>query len=162
MKQSKRVPVTVFCAVMAFALVVPTAMAKKPESKSIEATIMQLEQDGIKANLAGDNAAWVTKHNTDDYTMGTSWGAFETKQSLLKDAADKANNKSTKRDISDLKVRVYGKQTAIATYKESYDIMVRGEHRTRNILSTDTWVNVNGMWKLAASHASQADQKIGD
>lgn len=161
-KQSKRVSAGVFCAVMAFALVVPTVMAKKPENKSIEATIMQLEKDGVKAVLSGDDAAWITKHNTDDYTMGTSWGEFETKQTLLKDAADKANNKSAKRDISDMAVRVYGKNTAIATYKESYDIIVRGEHRTRNILSTDTWVNDKGTWKLAASHSSQADQKIGD
>ncbi|GAC1646522.1 MAG: hypothetical protein NVS9B15_04630 [Acidobacteriaceae bacterium] len=162
MNQSKRLSVSMFCAVMAFALVVPAAMAKKPENKSISAAIMQLETDGVKANLSGDDAAWITKHNTDDYTMGTSWGAFETKQTLLKDAADKANNKSTTRDVSDMAVRVYGNSTAIATYKESYDIMVRGEHRTRKILTTDTWVNEKGMWKLAASHSSQADQKIGD
>jgi hypothetical protein len=40
--------------------------------------------------------------------------------------------------------------------------MIKGEHRTRKILTTDTWVNENGNWKLAASHSSQADQKIGD
>ena len=30
------------------------------------------------------------------------------------------------------------------------DSMIKGEHRTRTILTTDTWVNDKGMWKLAA------------
>jgi hypothetical protein len=94
--------------------------------------------------------------------MGTSWGAFETKSELVSDAADTAKNKTNKREISDIKVRVYGQNTAIATFKESYDLMIKGERRTRKILTTDTWVNENGNWKLAASHSSQADQKIGD
>ena len=101
-------------------------------------------------------------HNTADYTMGTSWGAWEDNAELQKDAADTANNKTTRRDISDIKVSVYGNNTAIARYKESYDMIIRGEHRTRTILTTDTWVDENGVWKLAASHSSQADQKIGD
>ena len=109
------------------------------------------------------NGGQFTKaHNTDDYTMGTSWGAWEDNVELQKDAADTANNKFTKRDISDIKVSVYGNNTAIARYKESYDLMIKGQHRTRTILTTDTWVNEKGMWKLAASHSSQADQKIGD
>jgi hypothetical protein len=104
----------------------------------------------------------MTREMTDNYTMGTSWGAFETKAELVKDAADTAKNKTNTREISDIKVRVYGENTAIATFKESYDLMIKGEHRTRKILTTDTWVNENGAWKLAASHSSQADQKIGD
>jgi hypothetical protein len=40
--------------------------------------------------------------------------------------------------------------------------MVEGEHRTRTVLTTDTWVNEKGAWKMVASHSSQADQKIGD
>jgi Domain of unknown function (DUF4440) len=151
----------VFCTVFAFALMAPAAAGKKPDSKGVEAVITQMETDNIKAALAGDSS-WMTREMADNYTMGTSWGAFETKSELVKDAADTANNKTNKREISDLKVRVYGQNTAIATFRESYDLVIRGEHRTRKILTTDTWVNQNGTWKLAASHSSQADQKIGD
>ena len=120
-----------------------------------------METDNIKADLAGDSS-WMSYETAADYTMGTSWGAFKTKSELVKDAADTANNKTNKREISHLKVRVYGQNTAIATFRESYDLVIKGEHRTRKILTTDTWVNQNGTWKLAASHSSQADQKIGD
>ena len=154
--------VGVLSVVLVMATVVPTALAKKADTKSVEATITKMEMESTKASMAGQDGSWMKAHNTDDYTMGTSWGAWEDNAELQKDAADTANNKTTKRDISDIKVSVYGDHTAIARYKESYDLMIKGEHRTRTILTTNTWVNEKGMWKLAASHSSQADQKIGD
>ncbi len=80
-----------------------------------------MEMDSRKADMAGDTGEWMKAHNADNYTMGTSWGAWEDKAELQKDAADTANNKTTKRDISDIKVTVYGNNTAIARYKENYD-----------------------------------------
>ena len=154
--------VGVLSVVLVMATVVPTALAKKADTKSVEETITKMEMESTKASMAGQDGSWMKAHNTDDYTMGTSWGAWEDNAELQKDAADTANNKTTKRDISDIKVSVYGNHTAIARYKESYDLMIKGEHRTRTILTTNTWVNEKGMWKLAASHSSQADQKIGD
>ncbi|MEO8727241.1 MAG: nuclear transport factor 2 family protein [Acidobacteriaceae bacterium] len=140
----------------------PAALAQKADAQTVEANIKQMEMDSRNADMAGQTGSWMKAHNTDDYTMGTSWGAWEDDAELQKDAADIANNKTTKRDISDIKVTVYGDHTAIARYKETYDLMIKGEHRARTILTTDTWVNQNGTWKLAASHSSQADQKIGD
>ena len=154
--------VGVLSVVLVMATVVPAALAQKADTKSVEAAIAKMETDAVKADMAGQNGSWMKAHNTDDYTMGTSWGAWEDNAELQKDAGDTVNNKTTKRDISDIKVRVYGNNTAIARYKESYDLMIKGEHRTRTILTTDTWVNEKGMWKLAASHSSQADQKIAD
>ena len=154
--------VGVLSMVLMAATVVPAALAKEADKKSVEATITKMEMDSRKADMAGQTGSWMKAHNTDDYTMGTSWGAWEDNTELQKDAADTANNKTTKRDITDIKVTVYGNNTAIARYKESYDLMIKGEHRARTILTTDTWVNEKGMWKLAASHSSQADQKIGD
>lgn len=148
--------------ILVMAGVVPAALAQKADTKGVEATITKMEMDSRKADMAGQTGSWMKEHNTDDYTMGTSWGAWEDNTELQKDAADTANNKMTKRDISDIKVAVYGNNTAIARYKESYDLMIKGQHRARTILTTDTWVNEKGVWKLAASHSSQADQKIGD
>lgn len=144
------------------ATMVPAAAAKKGDAKGVEETITKMEMDSRKADMAGDTGGWMKAHNADNYTMGTSWGAWEDNAELQKDAADTANNKTTKRDISDIKVTVYGNNTAIARYKETYDLMIKGEHRARTIITTDTWVNEGGTWKLAASHSSQADQKIGD
>lgn len=154
--------VSVLPVMLVVATAVPAALAKKADTKSVEAAITKMETDSRKADMAGQTGSWMKAHNTEDYTMGTSWGAWEDNAELQKDAADTANNKITKRDISDIKVSVYGNNTAIARYKESYDLMIKGEHRARTILTTDTWVNEKGVWKLAASHSSQADQKIGD
>jgi hypothetical protein len=154
--------VSVLSAIVVTATMVPVTPAKAADTKSVKAAITKMEMDSRKADMAGQTGAWMKAHNTADYTMGTSWGAWEDNAELQKDAADTANNKTTRRDISDIKVSVYGNNTAIARYKESYDMMIRGEHRTRTILTTDTWVDENGVWKLAASHSSQADQKIGD
>ncbi|MBV9573086.1 MAG: nuclear transport factor 2 family protein [Acidobacteriales bacterium] len=148
--------------VMVMGMTTPLALAKSGDSKSVEAAIEKLEMDATKADLAGQNGAWMKAHYAGDYMMGTSWGAWEGNAELQKDYADAANNKTAKRDINDIKVSVYGNHTAIARYKVSYNMTIKGEHRTRTILTTDTWVNENGAWKLAASHSSQADQKIGD
>ena len=59
-------------------------------------------------------------------------------------------------EISDLKVRIYGDNTAIATYTDAYDAIVRGEHRVKTVLSTDTFVRRNGVWTEVAGHSSVA------
>ena len=94
--------VGVLSVVLVTATVVPAALAQKADTKSVEATITKMEMESAKADLAGQNGSWSKAHNTDDYKMGTSWGAWEDNAELQKDAADTANNKTTKRDISDI------------------------------------------------------------
>jgi hypothetical protein len=67
---------------------------------------------------------------------------------------DPEHNKTSSEKIPELKVRVYG-NTAIATYKDTYDAMLKGEHRARTVIGTDTFVKMGGEWKQVASHASQ-------
>ena len=152
----------VVAVILVIATMTPAAWANSTGKKSVEEAITKMEMESAKADMAGQTGSWMKAHNTSDYTMGTSWGAWEDNAELQKQASDTAKNKTTKRDISDIKVTVYGDDTAIARYKDSYDLMVNGEHRTRTVLTTDTWVNEKGVWKMAASHSSQADQKIGD
>ena len=87
-------------------------------------------------------------------TIGPAGGTWTTKQSMLADMNDTANNKMNSEEISDLKVRVYDNNTAVATYTDSYEGMVRGEHRVKTVLSTDTFVRHNGVWKQVAGHSS--------
>jgi hypothetical protein len=63
--------------------------------------------------------------------------------------------KTNSEKLSELKVRVYG-NTAVATYKDTYDILIKGEHRAHTIIATDTFVKVGSEWKQAASHGSEA------
>jgi hypothetical protein len=61
--------------------------------------------------------------------------------------------KTNSENLSDLKVRVYG-NTAVATYKDTYDILFKGEHRAYTIIATDTFVKMSGEWKQVASHGA--------
>ena len=153
---------SVLSAILVMAMATPAVLAKSADAKSIEDAITKMEKESAKASVEGQTGEWMKAHQASDYTMGTSWGAWETNSELQKQAGNPAKNKTNKRDISDIKVNVYGDHTAIARYKDSYDIVVEGEHRTRTVLTTDTWVNEKGAWKMVASHSSQADQKIGD
>jgi hypothetical protein len=138
------------------AVLSPLAAGKKqPTTADAIAAITQFENDAVKANLAGDSS-FVEKNYADDWTGGFSGGVWTTKQSILADAKDTANNKMNSEQISDLKVRVYDNNTAIATYTDTYDGMVRGEHRAKTVLSTDTFVRQNGVWKQVAGHSSVA------
>jgi len=117
------------------------------------ATITQMENASVRADRAGDSS-FVEKNYAENFTGGSSWGNWETKQSILADMKDTKNNKTNSEEISELTVRLYG-NTAIATYKSTYDSIYHGDHRARTILSTDTFVRQDGSWKEVASHSSE-------
>jgi Domain of unknown function (DUF4440) len=132
-----------------------TAAKKQPTTNDAVAAITQFEYDTVKADLAGD-LSFFQKNYADNWTGGFSGGTWTTKESMLADMKDSANNKMNSEEISDLKVRIYDNNTAIATYTDTYDGMFRGEHRSKTVLSTDTFVRENGVWKEVAGHSSVA------
>jgi hypothetical protein len=116
--------------------------------------ISNLENDGIKADLAGD-PDFYQKVLAEDWTRGDSDGTYYTKAELLELMADTKNIKTNSEKLSELKVRVYS-NTAVATYKDTYDLLIKGEHRAHTIIATDTFVKMGGEWKQVASHGSEA------
>ena len=146
----------VVVAVLALAAIFAFASPKnKPaDVKDAVATITQMENDAVKADLAGDSSFY-SKNYADNWTGGTSFGTWDTKQSLLRDMNDTEKNSTKSEAIKDLSVRVYG-DTAIATYTTTYDSMRHGEHVARTVLSTDTFINENGAWKQVSAHSSEA------
>jgi Flp pilus assembly protein TadG len=142
--------------VLAVAAFTTTALGKKSSAAAgtdAVAMITQMENAAVKADIAGDSS-FVEKNYAENFTGGSSWGNWETKQGILADMKDSKNNKTNSEEISDLNVRVYG-DTAVATYKSTYDSLYHGDHRARTILSTDTFVRQNGSWKEVASHSSE-------
>ena len=151
MRTKKAFLLAVLCAA---SIVVPMAFSQKHQAGgSATAEITKLEQDSVKADLAND-PSFLKQHAAEDYTGGSSWGNWDTKASILKDMSDPKANKTNKDEISNIKVRSYG-NTAIATYNETYDSLYHGEHRARTTMCTDTWVKMEGSWKLVAGHCSQ-------
>src|SRR6202051_142312 len=118
------------------------------------ATITNLENDAVKADLAGDTAFY-QKSLAEDWTRGDSDGTFYTKTQIVDLLADPKNFKTNSEKLSELKVHVYG-NAAVATYKDTYDIMIMGEHRVHTIIATDTFVKTGDEWKQVASHGAAA------
>ena len=118
------------------------------------AAVTKIENDGVKADLANDKAFY-QKYLAEDWTGGDSGGTWFTKADILKMSDDTKNNKTNSEKISDLKVRVYG-NAAVATYKDTYDAMIMGQHRATTVIGTDTFVKMGGEWKQVASHSSTA------
>src|SRR6266853_3448844 len=119
------------------------------------AAVTKMENDTVKADLANDKTFY-EKVLADDWTGGDSGGTWFTKAEVLKMMDDPEHNKTNSEKISELKVRAYGNNTAVATYKDTYDSLIKGEHRTRTVIATDTFVKTGGEWKAVAGHASQA------
>src|ERR1700726_1753763 len=115
--------------------------------------ISNLENDGVKADLAGA-PEFYQKVLADDWTRGDSDGTYYTKADLLSLMADAKNIKTNSEKLSELKVRVYG-DTAVATYKDTYDILIMGQRRAHTIIATDTFVKIDGEWKQVASHGAE-------
>jgi ketosteroid isomerase-like protein len=147
------VTLAVVLAISAFPATVLAQTNSSASDTAAIAKITQMENSSIKADMAGDSS-FVEKNYAENFTSGSSWGNWETKQSILADMKDSKNNKTNSETISELNVRVYG-DTAIATYKSTYDSLYHGDRRARTILSTDTFVRQHGTWKQVASHSSE-------
>ena len=128
--------------------------AQTGATADVATAISNLENDAVKADLAGD-PAFYQKVLAEDWTRGDSDGTYFTKAELLRLMADGKKIKTNSEKLSGLTVRVYG-NTAVATYKDTYDIQIMGEHRAHTIIATDTFVKMGGEWKQVASHGSEA------
>jgi hypothetical protein len=117
----------------------------------IVTTISNLEND---ADLAGDEDFY-QKALAEYWTRGDSDGTFYTKAEVMKLMGDAKDFKTNSEKLSELRVRVYG-NTAVATYKDTYDIRFKSEHRAHTIIATDTFVKMGGEWKQVASHGSES------
>jgi hypothetical protein len=128
------------------------ARAQTAATADVVTAISNLENDAVKADLAGD-PAFYQKVLAEEWTRGDSDGTYFTKAVLLNLMADTKSIKTNSENISELKVRVYG-NTAVATYKDTYDLLIKGERRAHSIIVTDTFVKMGSDWKQVASHGS--------
>jgi hypothetical protein len=128
--------------------------AQTGTSADVGSAISNLENDAVTADLAG-NPTFYQRVLAEDWTRGDSDGTYYTKADLVGLMADTKNIKTNSEKLSELNVRVYG-NTAVATYKDTYDILIMGQHRAHTIIATDTFVRMGGEWKQVASHGSES------
>jgi hypothetical protein len=121
----------------------------------VESQIKQLQQESRDAQMKND-ASWAQQHLADGFIAGNSWGDWESREDFIKDLQNKSN-KWKSGNISDVKVATVGSNMALSRYKFTYDAELRGKHRARTVICTDTWVNDSGTWKTAATHCSMVE-----
>ena len=114
--------------------------------------IKQLQQDSRNAQMKND-ASWAQQHLAEGFKAGNSWGAWETKDDFMKDLQSKTN-KWKSGDITDVHVATFGSNLAVSHYTFTYDAELKGTHRARTVICSDTWVNDSGTWKTASTHCS--------
>jgi Domain of unknown function (DUF4440) len=110
----------------------------------VEQQIKHLQQESRDAQMKND-ASWAQQYLADGFVAGNSWGEWETREDFIKDLQNKTN-KWKSGNISDVQVANFGSNTAVSRYKFTYDAELRGKHRARTVICSDTWVNDSGTW----------------
>jgi ketosteroid isomerase-like protein len=144
---------SVLSAIAAGLLSLAIAQGSRGSDADAVAAITKILNDMARADLAGD-ASFYQNNLADDWTGGNSRGGWDTKQSIVADLKDIKNNKVNSERITEIKVRVHG-DVAIATFKNSYDALIKGQRYTRTVICTDTFQRQSGSWKVLADHCSQ-------
>jgi ketosteroid isomerase-like protein len=142
--------------ILTFALVAPTggALVQTPQPgsattaiSSAASEITKLEEERNQAILHGDVAA-LDRLTSDDYTFITLRGELRTKSEILKGFAS-GSFRYESRQISDLKVRLYG-DTAVVTGRSVQKGIENGKDYSGNYWFTRVYVKQNGRWVTVA------------
>src|SRR6201984_3338869 len=119
--------------------------------------ITHRKQESRAAQMKND-ASWAQQHLADGFVAGNSWGDWQTKDDFIKDLENKTN-KWKSGNISEVQVATFGSNAAVSHYTFTYDAELRGTHRARTVICSDTWINDSGTWKTAATHCSMVKGK---
>jgi hypothetical protein len=85
---------------LALVFAVSVARSQKTADGDVIAEITRLEHEAVKADLANDRS-FSDKYLADDFTAGSSWGNWDTRQSILNDFSEPQSNKTNKEEISE-------------------------------------------------------------
>src|SRR5437879_398120 len=129
---------------------------ESPTAKTtVEREILDLEEARNQAVLHGDVTA-LDRMTSDDYTFITLRGELRTKSDILKGFASGSFHYDS-RQVSDLKVRVYG-DTAIVTGRSVQKGMENGKDYSGDYRSTRVYVRENGHWLTVALQTTLVQQ----
>jgi hypothetical protein len=127
-----------------------------PAQTSAEKAIVQMEKDWLQALVTGD-ASVVERVEAADITNTGTEGNVTGKAKDVEDVRTR-NLTAQAAELSDLKVRFYGK-TAVATY--TYTLTngkYAGKDMSGRFRETDTWVESNGKWQVVACQENKIAQ----
>jgi Domain of unknown function (DUF4440) len=118
-----------------------------------ENDVLQFERDACKAFLDADPAA-LERVLTADFTLTLSNGEISTRA----DEIGELRSGKVHYDVFenyDMKVRLYGDNTAVVLGKTHVKGASEGKPFDRVVQFTDTLIQRDGRWQLAAGHVSR-------
>lgn len=117
----------------------------------VEKAIAALEKQWAQAETA-NNADLIAPLLADKFIITESEGQVMDRAAFL---AEERSIQYSSSEIDDLKISVFGGDTAIARYVLRQKYTSKGKAFDIHVRETDTWVKMpNGAWKCVASHGS--------
>src|SRR5262249_24215599 len=129
----------------------PMIPATSSQTAAATEEILALERARNDAILRGDSAA-LAAMTSDDYTFITLRGELRTKAEIVK-GFQSGSFKYDSREISDLKIRVYG-DTAVVTGRSTQKGRENGKDYSGDYRFTRVYVKQNGRWVTVALQAT--------
>jgi len=137
----------VYIGILTLTLFPPKTVAQTSATSPTEQEIKALEQERNRAILQGDAAA-LGRMTADDYSFITLRGELRTKSEIVK-GFESGSFKYESRQISDLKIRVYG-DTAVVTGRSTQKGRENGKDYSGDYRFTRVYVKQNGRWLTVA------------
>jgi hypothetical protein len=115
--------------------------------------VLKAEHTLCKAFEQGD-LDYIKAHESADYTLTNSTGDITTRQDDLDDFT-KRHAHWTTFENRDMKVRIYGRETAVVIGKTFVKGTYEGKPVDIAVLFTDTFAKIDGQWILVAGHVTR-------
>jgi ketosteroid isomerase-like protein len=131
------------------------AVGASTVATSAEDEIKKLEEARNQAILHGDAAA-LDRMTSDDYTFITLRGEMRSKSDILKGFASGSFHYES-REISDLKVRIYG-DTAVVTGRSVQKGLENGKDYSGDYWFTRVYIKLKGRWLTVALQTTLIQQ----
>jgi ketosteroid isomerase-like protein len=141
-----------WCVLGFLALSNVTISRAEGSSGDIEKAVTALEKQWTQAETA-NNADLIAPLLADKFIVTESEGQVIDRAAFL---AEERSSQYSSSEIDDLKISVFGDDTAIARYVLRQKYTSKGKAFDIHVRETDTWVKMpNGAWQCVASHASK-------
>jgi uncharacterized protein (TIGR02246 family) len=137
----------VYVGILTLSLFPAKVFAQASSTSQTEEEIKALEEDRNRAIVQGDAAA-LERMTADDYTFITLRGELRTKSEIVK-GFQSGSFKYESRQISDLRIRVYG-DTAVVTGRSTQKGTENGKDYSGDYRFTRVYIKQNGRWMTVA------------
>lgn len=141
------------CSVVLMVMLAATTIASTSQSAGDEQRLTQIERDWAQAMVKGD-VGFMERTAHPDYTFVSPDGRLVTRSediADLKSGAFKAESAS----VLDLKVRIYGGDTAVVTGRNVLKGTYKGQDVSGEYLFTDTFLKDQGEWRCVATQSTR-------